>query len=291
MAGSVPDREVREHRVDCGSVTLSVRDHPGGEPAIVALHGLASNARWWELVAGRLVPAHRVVAVDQRGHGRSDRPATGYGFDEAAGDVAALVSALDLGPVIVAGHSWGASVALRYTADHPEAVLGCICVDGGVSDLREYFGRTWEVAGPAMRPPRMTGLTAESLARRLRRSVLSEGSDPATAAWIMMGNFEETESGTLLPRLSLERHMEIAHALYHLDRDALLRRIGERTLLIMARHPGPHTASREEALAGALAVLGPLGRSEWVDGQHDLPVQRPAALAAAVSRNLGWLLG
>jgi len=48
---------------------------------LLALHGLASNARWWDLVAGRLAPEHRVVAVDLRGHGRSDRPDTGYGVD------------------------------------------------------------------------------------------------------------------------------------------------------------------------------------------------------------------
>ena len=64
---------IDEYRVDTPRLALSVRDHAGGEPALLALHGLASNARWWDLVADRLVPAHRVIAVDLPGS-RPERP-------------------------------------------------------------------------------------------------------------------------------------------------------------------------------------------------------------------------
>ena len=49
------------------TVKLACREHPGGPPAVLALHGLASNARWWDLVAARL--QMRLVAPDLRGHG------------------------------------------------------------------------------------------------------------------------------------------------------------------------------------------------------------------------------
>src|SRR5215469_610667 len=116
--------EVR--RVPTSGPTLSVRDRPGGEPAILAMHGLASNARWWDLVGAELAPAHRVVAVDLRGHGQSDRPETGYDFDTVVADVREVVEALTPRPLVVAGHSWGASVALAYAAAHAERVLGAV---------------------------------------------------------------------------------------------------------------------------------------------------------------------
>ncbi len=83
---------IDEYRVDTPRLALSVRDHAGGEPAILALHGLASNARWWDLVADRLVPAHRVIAVDLPGHGLSDRPDTGYDFDTVSADLEGLLA-------------------------------------------------------------------------------------------------------------------------------------------------------------------------------------------------------
>jgi pimeloyl-ACP methyl ester carboxylesterase len=55
----------------------------------VLLHGLSSNCRTWEFVAARLTAAgHYVVAVDQRGHGLSDKPSTGYDFATITADLA-----------------------------------------------------------------------------------------------------------------------------------------------------------------------------------------------------------
>src|ERR1700693_4023739 len=54
-------------------------------PAILLLHGLSSNARYWERVARRMT-TRRLVALDQRSHGLSDAPLTGYGLDVLAAD-------------------------------------------------------------------------------------------------------------------------------------------------------------------------------------------------------------
>ncbi|MGH3579007.1 MAG: alpha/beta fold hydrolase, partial [Mycobacterium sp.] len=138
---------IDEYRVDTPRLALSVRDHLGGEPALLALHGLASNARWWDLVAGRLVPAHRVIAVDLPGHGKSDRPDDGYDFDTVSRDLEGLLAGLHHPePLVVVGHSWGATVALSFAATYPDLALGVVCVDGGAGDLKAYFGPSWEVA-------------------------------------------------------------------------------------------------------------------------------------------------
>jgi pimeloyl-ACP methyl ester carboxylesterase len=267
-----------EYDVSVGGLNLSVRDHVGEPPAVVALHGLASNARWWDLVAPLLAP-RRVVAVDQRGHGLSARPDSGYGFDAVVDDVRGLASALSLGPCVAAGHSWGASVALSWAAVD-SAVRAVVCVDGGVGDLRGHFGATWDEAAVAMRPPELRGVEESALESWVARSGLAGEGDPADAARALRGNFEDAPGGGLRPRLSVERHMQIAHALYHLDSAALYARVRVPVLFVLARRGGADP--RAAAVEQALRVLPSGGRVVWVDGGLDLPVQRPREVAAAM---------
>jgi pimeloyl-ACP methyl ester carboxylesterase len=268
------------------AVELACRDHPGGAPAIVALHGLASNARWWDLVAARL--RLRLVAPDLRGHGQSPRPDTGYGFDAVTADVVALLDRLGIDRAVVAGHSWGASVALQLAADHPDRVIACVCVDGGIGDMRSRFPGGWAEAERALRPPDLVGVR-RSAVTAWASGALAEGSDAATAAAILLANFEpagrdgEHAGGAdqrLRPRLRLERHMEIARALFDVDNLAVLERVRAPVVAVLARGPdSPWMAAKRDGAAAATAAMGDRLRVVWVDGGHDLPVQRPDAVA------------
>jgi len=282
-AGEPWTRDADQRLVDSGPVRLSVRDHPGGRPPILALHGLASNARWWDLAAARLSPRWRVLAPDLRGHGRSDRPEAGYSFDEVTGDLVRLCESEGLDRMVIAGHSWGASVALCLAASLPEKVIGCVCVDGGAVLLRDHFP-TWTEAEERLRPPRLSGFTEASVASWVGGGPLVEGGAEADVIEIVLGNFETAEDGTLRPRLRLDHHMEIARALYELDSFELMGRVGCPVLFIPARG-GPWPAElKSAALERAQAVLGERAQVVWVDGGHDLPVQRPAPVAAAIAR-------
>ena len=274
---------MRESLVRTDRVALSVRDHDGGEPPLVALHGLASNARWWDLVAERLTPRTRVLAFDLRGHGLSDRPDGGYDLASVEADVHAALVSLGVGPHVVAGHSWGASVALRHAAR--DDVLGCVCIDGGVGDLRSVFGGSWEQAEPLMTPPTFSGITADAVRSWAARGPLAEGSDGATAAGILLGNFEDA-GGELRPRLSLEHHMLIARDLFETRAAELLAAVRCPVLIIPATEPRERSPLREAGVDAALAQLDGRGTVHWVEGGHDLPVQRPAEVAAAIR---GWL--
>jgi pimeloyl-ACP methyl ester carboxylesterase len=270
---------VREFDVDAGALRLSVREHAGGEPAVVCLHGLASNARWWDLVAPRLAP-RRVLALDQRGHGLSDKPDDGYDFDAVVADARGAATALGARPAVAVGHSWGASVALAWAASDRDGVRAVVCVDGGVGDLRHHFGSTWKEASTAMRPPDLVGVEPSVLQAWARRSHLAGDGDPAVAAEILRGNFEEASTGRLRPRLRVERHMKIAYALYHLDSAAVMRSVACPVLFVLASRDGADP--RRDAVDAALATLPPGSMVQWVDGIHDLPVQRPAEVADAM---------
>lgn len=277
--------QVTVSRVPTLGPSISVRQRQGGTPPLLALHGLASNARWWDLVGRELAPAHRVVAPDLRGHGESDRPETEYDFDTVVGDLEQVVDALEMPHQVIAGHSWGASVALAFAVASPQETLGVVCVDGGATDLKAYFGPSWEVAEHTMRPPDITGITLAALQAWMESSPLREGSDPATAAAILAGNFEDDGLGTggLRPRLRVAQHMEIARHLFELDSYALMERVRCPVLFIPAGHPDHEDTPKVHAMERARGVLGDRATVQWIDGVHDLPVQRPHEVAVAIA--------
>ena len=80
--------------------------------ALVLIHGITSSSLSWVRVAPRLSATWRVIAVDLKGHGDSDRPAEGYRIEDQAAEVAGLVRELELQDVSVIGHSWGGRIAL-----------------------------------------------------------------------------------------------------------------------------------------------------------------------------------
>lgn len=73
-------------------------------PAFLLLHGLSSNSRYWERVARRMTNRGR-VALDQRSHGLSDAPPTGYGLDVLAADAGHVIREPELNRPVVVGHS------------------------------------------------------------------------------------------------------------------------------------------------------------------------------------------
>lgn len=274
--------EPLERRLDLGGISLSVREWPGAEPALLCLHGLASNARWWDPVARFLAPEHRLVAVDLRGHGLSDRPERGYGFSEVAGDLSRLRRELDLARPVLVGHSWGASVALWLAAQEPgiRAVVG---VDGGASDPRRFFGDSWELAEERMRPPALTGIDPSRLRGFIAGSGFAEEVGEEEALRVLMGNFEDDPEGGIRPRLDLRRHMEIARALFDLDQPALWARVRCPVLFLVAVDDPGMAAGKRESVERAAAILGGPSETVFLEGIHDLPVQHPAAVADAIS--------
>lgn len=117
-------------RFELGSVSLWAKVTGKGRP-VVLLHGVTANAYVWDPVAQRLADSGRlrVVAVDQRGHGRTGPAADGdYSAAAFSRDIAGLAELLGE-PVIVAGHSLGSRNAIDAAARHPGAVTGIVAID------------------------------------------------------------------------------------------------------------------------------------------------------------------
>ena len=110
---------------DVEAVRLSFTTSGAGEPFLL-VHGWGGDGRSWDPVefAGR-----RVVAVDLRGHGQSPVPAGGYRPHDYALDLAELIEALDLGPVVAVGHSMGGQIVVRLALDRPDLVRAVVAID------------------------------------------------------------------------------------------------------------------------------------------------------------------
>ena len=95
-------------------------------PALVMLPGPTDSWRSYAAVLARLPSSIHAVAVSQRGHGDSDKPATGYRVEDFAGDVIGVLDALGIERAVLAGHSGSCLVVRRVAIDHPERVGGLV---------------------------------------------------------------------------------------------------------------------------------------------------------------------
>ncbi|HEX6506157.1 MAG TPA: alpha/beta hydrolase [Chloroflexota bacterium] len=101
-----------------------------GEPCVVLVHGWGfGNPSALVPQFDHLAPRHRVLKMDLPGHGRSDRPLPGFGFEDCA---AALVAEMDVAGVdraVVCGHSFGGRLAVEIAAAYPSRVAGIALLD------------------------------------------------------------------------------------------------------------------------------------------------------------------
>lgn len=101
----------------------------GSGPAVVLLHGLLMDRSLWDPQVDALRDAFRVITVEAPGHGESDPAAAGYGFDEYAADVWALLDSIGVERAVFGGQSMGGWTALRCALSRPDATRGLILVD------------------------------------------------------------------------------------------------------------------------------------------------------------------
>jgi non-heme chloroperoxidase len=98
------------------------RQGPAYGRAIVFLHGYSDSSFSFSRVMPLLPPELRVIAPDLRGHGHSDRPATGYRVPDFAADVIAMMDALEVPEAVIVGHSIGSFVAQAIAERVPRRV-------------------------------------------------------------------------------------------------------------------------------------------------------------------------
>jgi N-formylmaleamate deformylase len=128
VAFSIEARGARGY-VDAGDTRLSYLDYGEGQQSVVIVPGITSPAMTWDFVAVELAATRRVVVLDVRGRGHSDKPDAGYTLPIYAADTAALIETLELDDCVVLGHSMGARIATALGVLRPGAAGALVVVD------------------------------------------------------------------------------------------------------------------------------------------------------------------
>lgn len=263
---------------------------PTDAPGLLLHHGLASSRRIWDLMLPRLTRRFRVATFDARGHGRSGKPATGYGFDRLADDVVRVTRAAGLRRPIVVGHSWGAMVALHLGARRPSSAAGLVLVDGGVGNLSGEM--TWAQVREQLAPPPLAGMPVEEF-RRLIPVFLGDAVAPTPQLEeIVLAVMHVDRHGQIRPRLSRANHLRILRQIWEQDHLARHGELRVPALAIVAHGGGdPDWDEAKRAAARRLRAAGAPTRFTWMRGIHDLPLQHPDALARRIERFAATVVG
>lgn len=135
-------------------VRLHVRQTgPKTGPAVLVLHGAASNLEEPHLALADTFTGERVIWLDRPGLGWSDRPDGLWSPQREAALIARLLETIETGPVTVIGHSWGGAIALRLAMDHPDQVDSVVLIAPALSawigDAAWFNAASfWPVLGP-----------------------------------------------------------------------------------------------------------------------------------------------
>lgn len=236
----------------------------GEGPPIVFIHGLGGSANVWHGVMQATQQHHHGVALDLRGHGRSQGKGK-FSIEAWAKDVHKLIRHLELPAVTLVGHSLGTLVAQQLAQSAPELVDQLVLV-GGIS----YF-----------QPP-----TADAYRERADL-VQANGMDVLVDGWLEGAVSPQTHASQpgavgLLRELFLRNDpISYAKSCRALSKAPPIRRdeLGQPTLIVT----GAHDRSTPLAMAEELKSSIPVSRIKVLpDVGHWAPVEAPGAIAAAV---------
>jgi pimeloyl-ACP methyl ester carboxylesterase len=266
-----------------GRVGAGSRSADRAGATILFVHGLASNAKLWDVTALELASrGHAVAAVDLRGHGQSDKPDFGYDFGTLVADLEKVRGNLGLHSPILAGQSMGANLVLQAAWVDPESTIGIVCVDGGTIELGELFP-DWENAATALAPPELVGTPDQTMRRMLRQG---HPTWPETGIESSMANFEVRDDETIAPRLSRSNHMQILRSLWEDRPSAKFASLRVPALFVFAGGgiggpPGKHRGAED------VARDVPVVEVRWFeDADHDIHAQYPIELADLIDSRI-----
>jgi pimeloyl-ACP methyl ester carboxylesterase len=269
-------RKPRDRFITVNGLRLRYRDWGGDGRPLLALHGAAAHAHWWDPVAPHLARGLRLLALDWRGHGRSAWPRPpAYRSEDFAADLVAVIERLQLRDVVVAGHSMGGHCALAFAGWHPDRLARLVVLDArphvNLERLRALQRRE---VGPQMDFPTLTAALARF---RLRPS--GTVAAPALVREVARRGLERLPSGGWRYRFdpACERTR------IPVDCWPLLPRITVPTLVIR----GEHSTILDRDVALRMTKVLPAATFEEIPGaHHHVTLDAPRAVAECL---LTWL--
>lgn len=126
--GRIGDKRVGRVKLSTGITMKYVEAGDPNGPVVLLIHGYADSSFSYSRVIPMLDKRYRIIAIDQRGHGDTDKPEGGYEMRDFAADVSAFLDAKSIDSAIVVGHSMGSFVAMQAALDFPKRVSRLVLI-------------------------------------------------------------------------------------------------------------------------------------------------------------------
>ena len=254
--------------------------HLGGDgPPLLAVHATGFHGRVWEPFVPTLREPFSVVSLDQRGHGDSDKPESGYDWHKFGDDILAVVDELELEQPCGIGHSAGAAALVFAETSRPGTFSRLVLMDPVTPQpelARFMAGAENPMAEQARRRRAVWESTDEMVDRLKRGSPLAGWREEFLRAYVTYGT-EPTEDG----HVRLKCPPEVESQIYQMGgRHDGWTRIDQLTCptLWLTGEDSPMWDPDRAAEAGSRL---PNGSSQHVPGGHFFPMEEPETAAAA----------
>jgi pimeloyl-ACP methyl ester carboxylesterase len=186
--------------------------HLGGTgPPLLCVHATGFHGRVWEPFIPKLREHFSVISLDQRGHGESDKPASGYDWERFGDDVLAVVDELELDDPVALGHSAGAASLVLAEASRPKTFSRLVLMDPvtPTRDIGTVMASEGNPMADAARKRRAIWDSPEQMIERLKKgSPLQNWQDDFLRAYVVYGT-EQREDGTFELRCPPEIEAQI----------------------------------------------------------------------------------
>lgn len=258
------------------------RDWNGHGWPTVLIHALSSSSHSWDLVAPLLTETSRTIALDLRGHGRSDKPDSGYSFAEISSDVLAILDSLHMERPVLVGHGWGAEVAMHIAASAPdERIGGLVMIDGGILEIGTAM--SWEDAQRKFAPAPLDAMTAEDYRQKIIEGTPQEIITPAVEAALLASFFIDPE-GRIHHHLPDACHERIVRAIWEMRLAPLYEKLICPVLILPVRGSEASTAAKEKGAAEAERLIADAEISWFESASPNVTLHRPHHIADSIRR-------
>jgi lipase len=265
--------------VAVNGLRLHYLDFGGDGPTAVLHHATGFHAWVWTPIAEALTRRYRVLSLDARGHGDSDKPAGGYEWKQFVGDLTGFIETLRLGRVLGVGHSLGATTTAGAAAERPELFSAAVLLDP-VLYPREYRRLSDEenpMAASARRRREVWDSHEQVFQSYRSRGAFAKWGDDLLRLYVQQG-FAAFEGGVRL-KCPASVEARVFGMDMHIDGWEMMSRVQVPTLLMRGAESDKLSAKDADELVRLL----PQGLLRTLpETTHTFPMEAPDEVARAI---------